>query len=275
VRVRLRADNDLLNARVDATNSESTMTDRPDYTEYVTDQAFLTKYNAYQARYRSAARECDKVLINLVVDALQRRPSRTAPRLLDMGCSTGNFLLHLHRMLPELDATGADLAESSLEQCRRNPELAGVNFEKLDLFALPASGSFDVVVVNAVLYMMTDEQFEKALDSIHGALAVGGTVLAFDFFHGFDQHVSILEKSDSHPDGLPISFRPQSLVAGWMQKHGFEKPQYFPFTLPIDLPKSNEPGLPTYTVKTVEGVRLPFRGTLFQPWCHMMADKAT
>jgi SAM-dependent methyltransferase len=172
-----------------------------------------------------------------------------------------------------MELVGADLAESSLEECRRNPELAGVRFEKRDLFKLPANGDFDIIVVNAVLYMMTDAQFELALDSIRRALTPRGAVLMFDFFHEFNQHVAILEKTDSHPEGLPISFRPRTLVMDWLGKHGFSEVQFVPFTLPMDLPKSNAPGLPTYTVKTSDGIRLPFRGTLFQPWCHLIAVK--
>ena len=42
-----------------------------------------------------------------------------------VGCSTGNFLLHLRRALPDLELVGGELAESSLEICRHNPDLAG------------------------------------------------------------------------------------------------------------------------------------------------------
>jgi SAM-dependent methyltransferase len=249
------------------------MSNAPDYHEYVSDETFLTKYNAYQKQFRTTARECDKVLIGLIAEAANARRSKGPARLLDVGCSTGNLLLHLHRMLPELSLTGGDLAESSLDECRRNPELSGVSFETIDLLTMPATGKWDIVVVNAVLYMMTDAQFETALDRLAGALASDGTLLVFDFFHPFDQELLIIEKSDSHPEGLPISFRPQRKISRWLQDHGFGNVQYRPFTLPIVLPKSDEPGLPTYTVKSADGINLPFRGTLFQPWCHMSAVK--
>lgn len=246
------------------------MTEKFRYQDYVTDETFLTKYNEWQKKFRTEARECDKVIVRMVAEASH---GRSKAKLLDIGCSTGNLLLHLHRAMPELELTGGDLAESSLEAARGIPELAGVQFETLSILDLPPTASFDIVVVNAVLYMMTDEQFEAALASIHRTLVPGGALIIYDFFHPFPQRIAINEKSDSHPDGLSITFRPDELVGGWLRKHGFDKIVFSPFTLPIDMPKSDAPGLPTYTVKTADGARLPFRGALFQPWCHMSAEK--
>jgi SAM-dependent methyltransferase len=246
------------------------------YQDYVTDESFLEEYNAYQAKYASQMRESDKVLVGLIKDILAHRDSVAEhPRLLDVGCSTGNLLLHLKRLLPQLDLTGGDLAESSLNECRANPELAGIAFGVLDLLNLPQTASFDMVVINAVLYMMEDFQFELALKNIAGALKPGGTMIVFDFFHPYPQDLHILEVSKSHPVGLRLRFRPIAMAEKALTAAGFEKPVFRPFTLSIDLPPSGGEGdLITYTVPSADGRKLPFRGTLFQPWCHLSATKA-
>jgi SAM-dependent methyltransferase len=251
------------------------MTDSFSYREYVTDQAFLRDYNAYQAKYAQQIRESDKVLIGLVRDILERRDAdRPALRLLDIGCSTGNLLLHLKRLLPTLDLTGGDLAESSLTECRANPELAGIAFRTLDVLDLPRDDRYDVITVNAVLYMMVDEEFERALQRIAGALEVGGTLIVFDFFHPFEQDLTINEVSKTHPNGLRLRFRPISRARQALQAAGFEDPVFRPFTLPVDLPRNpDDSELITYTVATADGARMPFRGTLFQPWCHLTARR--
>jgi SAM-dependent methyltransferase len=246
------------------------------YQDYVTDKAFLDEYNAYQAKYAKQMRESDKILVGLVNEVVSKLDSaKGKPKLLDVGCSTGNLLLHLKRHIPQLDLIGGDLAASSLDECRANPELAGIAFEVMDLLNLPANGGYDIITINAVLYMMEDAQFEMAMESVAGALKTGGTVIVFDFFHPYPQDLHIIETSKSHPAGLRLRFRPMAQVESLLERCGFEMIAFRPFTLPIDLPPSgNEGDLITYTVPVVDGRKLPFRGTLFQPWCHMSAVRA-
>jgi len=244
------------------------------YQDYVKDKAFLEQYNAYQAKYAQQIRESDKIIIELVRKITDRNDSEGPIRLLDIGCSTGNLLLHLKRLLPGLALTGGDLAESSLDVCRANPELKGVAFKLMDLFELPEA-SYDIITVNAVLYMMEDAQFTAALRSMAAALVPGGTMIAFDFFHAFPHDLHIMEISSSHPEGLRLRFRPITKVKSMLAEARFKGATFRPFTLPIDLPPSGGPDdLITYTITAADGKKLPFRGTLFQPWCHLTAVRA-
>ena len=245
------------------------------YQDYVTDKTFLDEYNSYQAKYAKQMRESDKVLVGLVSEVVAKHePAKGKPKLLDVGCSTGNLLLQMRKLFPQVELTGGDLAESSLEECRANPELNGVAFKILDLLNLPEKNEYDVITINAVLYMMEDAQFEIAIKNIAGALKPGGTMIVFDFFHPYPQDLHIIEMSKSHPAGLRLRFRPMGKVEPLLASLGFATPVFRPFTLPIDLPPSGGEGdLITYTVPAADGRRLPFRGTLFQPWCHLSATK--
>jgi SAM-dependent methyltransferase len=251
------------------------MSEKFDYKEYVTDESFLRDYNAYQAKYAKQMRESDKVLVGIIRDVLKSRDeSASRAKLLDIGCSTGNLLLHLKRLLPDVELVGGDLAESSLAECRANAELKGISFQTLNILELPKAIRYDVIVVNAVLYMMEDEQFRLAAKSMADALNPGGHVVIFDFFHPFEQDLSIIESSKTHPNGLRLRFRPMSLATQMLTAAGLGNPQFRPFTLPIDLPRNPDNSeLISYTVDTRDGTRLPFRGTLFQPWCHLSAQK--
>lgn len=251
------------------------MSENFSYQDYVNDERFLRDYNAYQAKYARQMRESDKVLVGLIREFLAGRGAGgERPQLLDIGCSTGNLLLHLKRLLPGVALTGGDLAESSIAECRANPELNGVEFKTLDIVDLPSQARYDIIVVNAVLYMMDDQQFKRALTSMGAALHRGGALAVFDFFHPFEQDLSIMEVSKTHPKGLRLRFRPMSLATRALSAAGFANPEFRPFTVPIDLARNpDDSELVTYTVPTNEGVRLPFRGTLFQPWCHVTATK--
>jgi hypothetical protein len=56
-------------------------------------------YDIYQKRYRDSIRESDKVLIELIRSVIGGRSAS----LLDVGCSTGNLLRHVKRLLPALE----------------------------------------------------------------------------------------------------------------------------------------------------------------------------
>lgn len=241
------------------------------YEEYVTDKSFLDAYNDYQQKYTSTIRESDRVMLTLVSEWLAQNHPSNRPSLLDVGCSTGNFLLHLKRLCGErLKLTGGDLAVSSLDACRANPDLAGINFEVLDITALPES-TYDLIVVNAVLYMFMEDQYQSALGSLRKALKPGGAVLVFDFAHEFAQDIEIMEKTSSHPNGLRLCFRPMTKVIASAKAARFSKVEFRPFVLPIDLPRpADNAEIITYTVKNEQGSRMAFRGTLYQPWCHMI-----
>lgn len=246
----------------------------PGYREYVADGEFAAGYTDYQRRYAAEPRESDRVLIGHVAAALAGRPDGAPPpRILDIGCSTGNLLRHLHRALPGAVFQGGELMPEALEACRTAPDLDGMTFAEMDLLDL-GPGAFDVVVINAVLYLLGDDDLRRALRSVAGALAPGGTLVAFDLFHPFDQHLTIREASATHPDGLVLHFRPYALLGEACAAAGLEPPAIHPFAIPIDLPRpERDDEIISYTVPTAAGERLLFRGALAQPWCHVTARR--
>jgi SAM-dependent methyltransferase len=239
------------------------------YRDYVADEEFISGYSDYQRRYATRIRESDRVLIDLVRDATRGEPAT----LLDIGCSTGNLLRHLKRLAPGLELVGGDLTPRVLEECRHDPELAGISFEELDILALPGA-RYDVVVANAVLYLLRDGEYAEAAASVAGSLRPGGAFLAFDFFHPFEQELAIREVSRTHPEGLTLHFRPYARARAVLEGAGFGEIEFSPFQIPIDLERPQDDGeIDSYTVRGGGGERLLFRGTLFQPWCHLAARK--
>src|SRR5579859_922292 len=71
------------------------------YEEYVKDEKFLAFYNEYQKRYAGQIAERDKVMLGLIAEKTKGRGA-----LLDIGCSTGNLLLHIKQAFPEMTLTG-------------------------------------------------------------------------------------------------------------------------------------------------------------------------
>lgn len=247
----------------------------PGYREYVSDGEFAAGYTDYQQRYAAEPRESDRVLIGHVATALAGRPAGSpAPRVLDIGCSTGNLLRHLARALPDAELWGGELMPEALDACHAAPDLAQMTFTEMDLLDIGHPGAFDVIVINAVLYLLGDEDLARALASVAGALAPGGSLVAFDLFHPFDQHLTIREASATHPDGLVLHFRPYALLGDACAAAGLEPPAIHPFAIPIDLPRpARDDEIISYTVPTAAGERILVRGALAQPWCHVVASR--
>lgn len=242
------------------------------YSKYVADADMIRRYNAYQSKHKVRIRESDKILIDQVAHLAGN--SKDA-RLLDIGCSTGNLLFHLKNLVPGLRLEGADLAQSSIDECRRDPDLAGVEFNIRDICELPQDDPYDIVVANAVAVYFDWRTYERAMASVCGALKPGGAYLAFEWLHPFSvQDITIVETSEMHPGGLEIHFRPMKKVEAILRDCGFAEIQFLPFEMPFDLPFPGfEADVASYTRKDEHGARLTFRGALYQPWCHMVARK--
>lgn len=251
------------------------------YKEYATSEPLYHRYSRYQERYAGNMRDSDRVLVELVKEAALRLGSQSL-RLLDVGCSTGNLLRHLRTSCPEISLHGGDLMAPVVDECRGKPDMAGIDFQVMDIFHLPSDAPFDIIVVNAVLYLFDDEQFARAVASLGAALKPGGHLLVFDFFHPYQQNLSIIECSRSHPRGLTIHMRPMELTTRILRREGFPACDFRPFAITVDLLPGRTYGdnadgfedLNTFTETAADGRRLLFRGALHQPWCHLVARKA-
>ena len=245
------------------------------YRDYVHDAKWASDYPSYQKKFAREPRESDKQLIRLIQEAVgSRLAAGEQLSLLDLGCSTGLFLHHLRQALPGLTLHGADIVEGFIAACRENPDLAGIGFTVMNMLDAPAGPAFDAVTTNAATPHFTPEEYRLALRNLFTLLRPGGSYLAFDWFHPYLQEVAITEHSRLFVRGQKIHFRSYRAVRSALEEAGFERVEFRPFRIPIDLPRAEDPGdLVTHTVRTAEGERLNFRGTLFQPWCHLVAHK--
>lgn len=240
------------------------------YSHYVKDNRFLAAYNQHQRRFSSSMHERDKVMLGLIADKTAGRGS-----LLDIGCSTGNLLVHIAQAFPEMKLAGGELAELSLEEARKNPKLAHVELQNMDM--LNIRGSYDCVIANAVAVYFSWDEYETAMRSVADALKPNGTYIAFEWLHPFEQQdLEIVETTPSHPEGLKVHFRPFKKTESMLTRAGMKSVEFRPFVLPIDLPFQgfDDTGINSFTRKAEDGERLCFRGALYQPWCHMSATKS-
>jgi SAM-dependent methyltransferase len=234
------------------------------YRDYVGDSGHMRAYAGYQQRYAETLRESDKLLIEHV-----RAHARPGATLLDMGCSTGNLLLHLSRLLPELSLHGADLVAEIVEADRCDEALAGIEFHVANMLELELGRTFDIVTVNASLMFFTPDEFQVALTQLAAVLEPGGVLVGFDFVQPFEQELEIVETSSGFPAGLRMFMRSERAVREAFAAAGLVAPVFEPFEIALELPRPEPTSVQTWT----PAPGLSFRGALFQPWCHFTARK--
>lgn len=238
------------------------ITGKPDY--------MAKDYVEYQQKYRKNPRESDKILIALLHKNVQDQKGKS---LLDIGCHNGNLLFHLKKNFPDLHLCGGDLFPEVISQCKADPDLKGIAFEEMDIRDLN-DHPFDVIVTSAVLARFSDVDHEYIWKNLYKKTNPGGFVISFDWYIPFRQTLKIIEETDAHPDGLILNFRSQTAMRDMLKRAGFSSVDFHPFKMPIDLPLNNPSDpLYTHTRLAADGERLQFRGSLYQPWHHLIARK--
>lgn len=132
-------------------------------------EAIAPVYDAYTAHH-----DYEGWLAELL-PTLERRGLR-GRRLLDVACGTGKSFLP---MLPrDWEVTGCDISPSMLRQARGKVG-EEVQLRVADMRELPAFGEFDLVwaLDDAVNYLLSGEELERALRGMRGNLAPTGLLL--------------------------------------------------------------------------------------------------
>ena len=241
--------------------------------EYPHDEKYMKHYVEYQKKHAANIRESDKVIINLLKKNLTNDVEDVS--LLDVGCSTGNLLMHIGHFFPSMNLFGCDLSELQIKNCQDNPKLSKCSFQVEDITNLTYVDQFDFIIVNAVFYALENDDFLSAAKQVNKALKPGGILIAFDYFHPWKQELTIIEKSGNIPGGHVLHFRSYNSVKEVMSSASFNSLEFAPFNIQIDLPQPHFETnfLETYTVPVEVGGRLQLRGVINQPWNHMVARK--
>lgn len=112
--------------------------------------------------------------IDFVQWALDGLHWRGDERVLDIGCGYGDYYDRLHKQHPGINYHGIDLSEGMLAQHAAHAE---GRLALADAVHLPyASGTFDVVMANHMLYHVPD--IESALAEIKRVMKPGGVLTA-------------------------------------------------------------------------------------------------
>jgi SAM-dependent methyltransferase len=132
-------------------------------------------------------------------------------RILDFGCGAGASTLILNRMFPDADIVGVELSPKSLALARARQ--AFYDADNIAFLRSPAGdrlpehiGSFDLVVMSAVLEHVLPEERDPILHTLWSVLRPGGALI-------IDQTPHRWFPIESHSTLLPLlNYMPRSLA---------------------------------------------------------------
>ena len=130
-------------------------------------------YDAIYEDMKDYKREAGVVKRLIGVNRYRHRSARPI-RLLDVACGTG---LHLQHFDERYEIRGLDLSEAQLAVARKR--LPGVQLDLADMRYFRLGRQFDAVtcLFSAIGHMMTDEDYQAAINRMASHLAPGGILL--------------------------------------------------------------------------------------------------
>lgn len=178
------------------------------------------------------------------------------PRVLDIGCATGDFLYYLQSLCPNAILTGIDVSPEFLAKARQ--VVSGSNFIAADIYSganLP-TGRFDVIFMSSVHYLFPDYTLW-----IRNILSLtGGNAYIFGLFNPEDLDLrATVQRSGERDSVTPWNLISQKSVGLFLDSLHVD----YCFTnweLPIEIPRSHEDPLRSWTIAAEDGHVLVING---------------
>lgn len=188
------------------------------------------------------------------IDARMRSfiQEKKAPRLLDVGCATGDFLYYLSTLYPHAELTGMDVMPELIERMKR--AVPGVRVLKADISkkeTLPKQ-TFDIVCMLGVHSIFED--CRPILHNLLDLIGPGGRGYVFGIFNPEDLDV-LIRVRPSCSDGpweTGWNLFSRATISSYLHDLNVAH-SFYDFMLDIDIPKNGDDPLRTWTVNLENG----------------------
>lgn len=188
----------------------------------------------------------------------------TAPKILDIGCATGEFLYYLRSCYPHASLEGTDILHELLGKAKKNVEDA--IFFEADIYSgsnLPAPHQYDAVFMNGVHGIFDD--YEKWLEHILQLVNFENKGRAFVFGLFNPEPIDVLVKV-KRIENKENSWEPgwncfsKKGIADYLFSKGY-KTSFKDFQIDMDIDKKSEDALRSWTIKLEDGKRMIVHGS--------------
>ncbi|MBG05666.1 MAG: hypothetical protein CMM59_16495 [Rhodospirillaceae bacterium] len=245
------------------------------------DAPFGGSLSAYHADYRKSPRERDKVGLSILERI--RKNTEGNLKIVDVGAGWGSFAYLIDKNIDNCAVSMIEIDEECVKFADIDPELSQIDAILANIVDTPLARKWDVASTVAVTCMFPQHEFESLMTAVSQLIKPGGYYVGWEMFHHIDQELEIKETHQG--DSCLLCIRSIEYVANFFKSIGLNNIEFIPFEMPFDMApvtgsiawagKSTDiraAHLKSHTVNTDDG-RYSFRGSMYQPWCHVIARK--
>lgn len=196
-----------------------------------------------------------------------------------MACGGGANTIYLANRYENIHFTGMDInkeyidtGNNMLEQklIHGNCELCYGDWFNIDSERV---GAFDGIISFQTLLMFPD--YKAALEKL-ADLKPKWIALSSLFYEGDIEYTNKFHdyyRPSEGRDYTEIYYNIHSMIRfrKYMEELGYPNFEYMPFEIDIDLPKTDNMDIGTYTIKTVDGKRIQISAGMMMPWYFVVA----
>ena len=200
-------------------------------------------------------------------------------RICDLGCGKGANLYYMARRFPHCEFVGMDIDERIVHDGRNVFSRESVGNCQLLVGDLHAAGShfkkgeFDGIISLQTLSWL--DGYRKAIDAM-ASLSPKWIAVTSLFFDGPIQASTVVTEFDLSNRGnarreLFYNTYSLPLVRQHLFDRGYKQVNHIRFEIPIELPRTTDQKMQTYTETTTDGRRLQISGPLLMNWYFVYA----
>lgn len=183
----------------------------------------------------------------------------SSPRILDIGCATGDFLWFMRRLYPNAVMSGFDVTPEYI--ARAQDDMPDCHFFIADIHTgadLP-EGKYDALFMNGVNSIFDD--YEPWIENSLKLLNDGGRAYIFGLFNPNDVDVIIKERKagQTGPWLSGINLFSKKTISQYLDKIQ-TKHIFYDFQIDIDIDKTPDEPMRSWTIKDERGVRMIVSG---------------
>ncbi len=183
------------------------------------------------------------------------------PKVVDIGCATGDFLYYLSTLYPKAQLLGLDVMPKLLKRAKK--EVPSASFAFADIYSgkgMPLK-KFDAVFLLAVHMVFDDHTIW--INNLFKLTKVGGRIYVFGMFN--PENVDVLCKvryagQDNRPWQAGWNIPSKKTIGSYLEKKRANY-NFYDFSIPIDLPRHQDDPLRSWTFKMPGGAREIINGT--------------